>query len=159
VVATSIIGVTGHRELTPEIRAFVRAQITAILREHVMPVLGLSSLADGADQLFAETVLQEGGHLSVIIPATSYESTVEDSRKYNELLAAAQNVTTLDFGTPGPDAYEAAGKRIVDDCDLLVAVWDGAAPRGPGGTYAAVSYAQRIGRPVRICWPDGVTRP
>lgn len=155
----SIIGVTGHRELTAAITTHVRAQIVAMLREQPNPLLGLGSLADGADQLFAETVLQEGGRLHVVLPAAGYENTLHDGKTYQRLLAAAAEVTTLDFTEPGPPAYEAAGRYVAERCDLLVAVWDGDTPRGPGGTFAAVSYARSIGKPVRICWPDGAVRP
>ncbi|MEV4313161.1 hypothetical protein [Actinocrispum sp. NPDC049592] len=155
----SIIGVTGHRELTAVIEAHVRAQIAAILREQPQPVLGMSSLADGADLVFAETVLWQGGTLHAVLPALGYQSTVQDAKTYERLLKAADEVTVLEFDEPGPQAYEAAGRLIVEKCDLLVAVWDGAAPRGPGGTAAAVNYAHSLGRPVRICWPDGAIRP
>ena len=42
------------------------------------------------------------------------------------------------------DAYAAAGRMVMNQSDLLIAVWDGGAPAGPGGTvhtiYEAVSY-------------------
>ncbi|MDM4719304.1 hypothetical protein QTQ03_06720 [Micromonospora sp. WMMA1363] len=35
-------------------------------------LIGLSCLADGADQLFAAAVLEHGGSLEVVAPATEY---------------------------------------------------------------------------------------
>ena len=46
-----------------------------------------------------------------------------------------------------------AGVWIVDHSDLLVAVWDGRAPRGTGGTADVVVYARRVARPVLIVDP------
>ncbi|MEU3622433.1 hypothetical protein [Amycolatopsis coloradensis] len=150
---------TGHRQLTAGITTHLRAKIVAVLGEQPRPLVGVTSLADGADQLFAASVLEQGGAVHVVLPAAGYEATVRDSESYGRLLAAAAEVTVLDFAEPGPDAYSAAGRYIADHCDLLVAIWDGEAPRGPGGTHAAVTYALRIGRPVRVCWPAEAVRP
>jgi hypothetical protein len=154
----SIVGVTGHRELTPRIRQYVRKELTELLRGR-SPLRGLSSLADGADQLFAHTVLREGGRLHAVIPAAGYVNTIREVHLYQRLLAGASETVMLGFDTPGPAAYEAAGRYIVENCDLLVAVWDGAAPRGRGGTFAAVDYARTIGRELVVCWPTGAVRP
>jgi hypothetical protein len=151
------VGVTGHRELTEQIRAHVRVRLAGLLGRR--PVLGLSSLADGADQLFAETVLNRGGRLHAVIPAAGYEKTVVDEDAYRRLLAAASRTTVLDFAEAGPEAYGAAGRFIVERCDLLIAVWDGRRARGPGGTFSTVSYARSVGREVAVCWPDGAVRP
>ena len=58
---------------------------------------------------------------------------------------------------PAPDwldrneAYERAGRYMVDRCDALIAVWDGENPRGQGGTAEIVGLrpgkrrADRVG--------------
>src|SRR5260221_12639223 len=46
------------------------------------------------------------------------------------------------------DAYLAAGKLIVELCDVLVAVWDGEPAAGKGGTADVVAVALASGRPV-----------
>ena len=58
------IGVTGHRSIPQELLAHVRERLRAVLRGHEGPMEALSSLADGADQLFAALVLalRLGGH-------------------------------------------------------------------------------------------------
>jgi len=45
------------------------------------------------------------------------------------------------------EAYEAAGWVVLDQCDLLIAIWDGKAPRGLGGTGQIVHEALRRGIP------------
>ncbi|MFJ8953478.1 hypothetical protein ACIRO1_25525 [Streptomyces sp. NPDC102381] len=52
----------------------------------------------------------------------------------------------------------AAGKEVVDQSDVLLAVWDGKPAGGKGGTADVVAYAQRQGMDVRIIWPLGATR-
>ncbi|MFC3099020.1 hypothetical protein [Alteraurantiacibacter palmitatis] len=48
-----------------------------------------------------------------------------------------------------PDArYAALGRALVREADLLIAVWDGQAPRGPGGTGEVVADALARGVPV-----------
>lgn len=42
--------------------------------------------------------------------------------------------------------------------DQLIVVWDGQPARGYGGTADVVAYADRVGVPVRIVWPEGATR-
>jgi hypothetical protein len=46
------------------------------------------------------------------------------------------------------DAYLAGGLALVDDVDVLVALWDGEPSRGRGGTAEVVQYARDTGTPV-----------
>jgi hypothetical protein len=52
------------------------------------------------------------------------------------------------------DAYAHAGRYIVDHCDVLIAVWDGAPSRGRGGTAEIVQYALERNRPILRVWGD-----
>ena len=45
-------------------------------------------------------------------------------------------------------AYETAGLTIVDNSDLLLAVWDGGAPEGWGGTIEFIERAARNDLPI-----------
>jgi hypothetical protein len=47
-------------------------------------------------------------------------------------------------------AYLSCGRHIVDSSDVLIAIWDGAPARGPGGTGDIVAYARE--RLVPIIW-------
>lgn len=154
------IGCSGHQLVPDAARRFVRDGIAAVLTRADAPIVGLSSLAVGADQLFAELVLDAGGDLKVIVPSDEYESTFDaDGRaRYVALLAAAREVEKLTFPAPTEAAFLAAGRRIVDECELLIAVWDGLRARGVGGTADIVEYARRLGRPVEVVWPSGVAR-
>jgi hypothetical protein len=155
------IGVTGHQKLPEAAKSYARKKIRSLLEKADAPLTGLSSLAAGADQIFAREILDHSGRLWVVIPSKSYQSTLtgEDLAAYRELLSRASDVTRLDFSQPGEAAYNAAGRWIVENCDELVAIWDGQPARGLGGTGDVVAYARELGRKVRVYWPKGVVRP
>lgn len=122
---------------------------------------GVSSLAAGADQRFAQTVLRLGGSLQVVVPSRHYESTFQTQRERDQfarLLDQASQVECLDHEAPSEEAFLEAGHRVVELCDVLIAVWDGLPAQGPGGTADVVAYARSLGRPVTVIWPPGAKR-
>jgi hypothetical protein len=146
----TVVAITGHRDLNDA--ALARRQIEAELARLEPPLIGVSSLAAGADQLFADAVLAAGGTLDVILPGRDYRETLPGDFRgdFDRLLAAADSVTTLDHETVGKDAYVAAGLAMLERCDVLIAVWDGERSRGRGGTADLVRRARELGIPVRI---------
>ena len=115
------------------------------------PVIGISSLAAGADQLFADVVLDQGGELRVILPFEHYADEFTDPearREYEALLSRAREVVVLPMQSTKEASYLAAGQRVAADAELLIAVWDGDPARGLGGTADIVQHALAIGRPV-----------
>ncbi len=148
------LGIVGHRALDPGAAAFVHAESAALLAGEAAAssgVVAVSALAEGADTLFAEAALSAEVPLEIVRPFRRYEDEfpTEHSRtRYRALVAAARRETRLPFAAGSPRAYEAAMRWVADACDVLVAAWDGAPPRGIGGTAGAVRYAESIGRPV-----------
>jgi hypothetical protein len=156
------IGITGHQNLGPATRRSVSAAVSAFLAEvQAQRVVGVTSLAEGADQLFAFSVLAAGGDLHAVIPSTNYETSFSSpaaGRTYASLLDLAASRESLPFSAPSEDAYLAAGERVVDRADILLAVWDGAEAAGKGGTGDVVAYARDRGVKVHIVWPPGAKR-
>ncbi|MEV7418631.1 hypothetical protein [Streptomyces sp. NPDC089919] len=155
------IGVTGHRAIPAELLGHVTEGLRALLRGHDGPMEALSSLAEGADQIFAELALECGADLTVVIPSGDYEATFADPgalARFRRLRGRASQEIRLDYPRATDDAYYAAGTRIADACDRLVAVWDGEPARGRGGTGDIVAYARAAGKPVSVIWRAGVTR-
>ncbi|MCX4525072.1 MULTISPECIES: hypothetical protein [unclassified Streptomyces] len=155
------IGVTGHRSIPGEVLGHVRDGLRAVLRDHEGPLEALSSLAEGADQLFAAIALECGADLTVVIPSGDYEDAFEDPESlagYRRLKGRASQEIRMDFARSTDEAYYAAGTYIADSCDRLVAVWDGRPARGHGGTAEIVAYARALGKPVTVIWREGVTR-
>jgi hypothetical protein len=155
------IGVTGHQHIPPEALEHVTTGINRVLDGASDGLIGVSSLAAGSDQFFASLVLRRGGRLEVILPSKSYEQTFshpEDLNSFNSLLNRAATIETLSFEEPSEEAYLAAGFRVVDLSDLLLAVWDGEPAKGKGGTADIVDYARNRGTRLELVWPSGILR-
>jgi hypothetical protein len=149
------VGVTGHRHLRDSDDLAQRcAELLRIVRESHPHLAACSALAAGADTLFAESALGLGIPLEVVIPYTHYEDdfpTPAERTRYLRLRAAASRVIELPYTDPGPDAYLAAGRWILDHCQLLVAILDDrdqAVPPLQGGTANIVNEAR--GRAMHI---------
>jgi hypothetical protein len=156
-----IVGITGHQSIPDAAFAFVEKGIEQVLRRFSSEFTGVSSLAAGADQLFAETVLRMGGRLHVVIPCDNYETTFVDSHAldlFRHLLSKAEMVEKLNHAHPSETAFLDAGHRVVKISQVLVAVWDGREARGKGGTADIVHYARARGTEVVVVWPSGISR-
>lgn len=155
------IGVTGHRlnrisqrqldRLTPQVRPFL-AQIAASARTPALTLI--SGLAEGADRHVAQLALDAGYALHAVLPFARntylHDFTGAASRQqFSELLARAERVTELP-GRPGfaAQAYGRAGHALLDEADVLLAVWDGLPAQGAGGTAEVVNEACRRRIPV-----------
>ncbi len=146
-----ILGVTGHQELgSDQTIQWVRLKLREIIARHPIDS-GLTCLARGADQLFAEALLEEEIPYTAILASRDYETTFSDQKsleKYNYLLQRAAKVIVLDNESASEEAFFAAGKQVVDGCDCLIAVWNGLPARGLGGTGDVVQYAIKKRRKV-----------
>jgi hypothetical protein len=112
--------------------------------------VGLSSLAPGADSLFAEACAKLHIPLIAILPCQGYESAFEagDLPHYRKLLEGARSHITLSFPSPSQEAFLAAGMHISDHCDVLLAAWNGLPAKGLGGTADIVRHALATQRKV-----------
>jgi len=144
------IGITGHQQLDdPADWNWVSDTIRAELAKLSAPLIGVTSLALGADQLLAVLVLEKGGSIHAVLPYRDIERSFspEDLPAYKRLVAQA-DVEVL--STPGSDAdaYLAAGLRVANLSDVLFAVWNGRPAVGKGGTADVVCYAAERGIPL-----------
>ena len=157
------IGVTSHRNIPVHEEAAVRARIReffATLRREFpgLPLLVLSSLAEGGDQWVAEEALAVGARLIAPLPMArsqyAQDFTAAAARaRFDTLCNAAEIIEVPDVagGTRGRrvDApaghkrdlhYAKAGVYISQHCHLLLAIWDGKASDRLGGTAQVVHY-------------------
>lgn len=144
------VGITGHQRLDDSSAwQWVADMIGSELDAAAPPLVAVTSLAIGADQLLARLTLERGGAVHAVLPFQDIEHTFEeqDQPAYRALLAQAM-AEVLD--TPGTkeDAYFAAGKRVVELADLMLAVWNGLPAKGRGGTADVVRYALERGVPL-----------
>lgn len=178
------VGVTGIRKIDPEIDDRVRAEtalVLALISEEVRKAAQtadsaavyvkqadgsaacrlrlVSPLAEGSDRLVAEEALKAGYALYAPLPfsQSEYEKDFPESIEGFRTLLSAAEVLELD-GTRefANESYREVGRFVARNCDLLVAVWDGATERGPGGTAEIVRFAASLGVPV--WWIDASGR-
>jgi len=157
------VGVTGHRNVDSDDPA-LKQQVREALRDiesrcpegsAATPVnlAVVSALAEGADRIVAREAMDRGVSLEVVLPLppddylTDFEADTSKS-EFRTLLGKASAITEVPIADDRKEAYERAGQAIVDRSDVLLALWDGHAARGRGGTAHIVSYARRQGVPV-----------
>jgi len=161
VVVPLVIGVTSHRNLAANeiepIRQCVRGFFARLRRECPgLPLLLLSALAEGGDQLVAQEALAAGARLlaPLPLPRALYEDDFADpaARAGFDALCARADVVELplhpdqplhEVGSPGTARdrrYAQAGVYIASHCHILLAIWDGKPSHRIGGTAQIVGY-------------------
>jgi class 3 adenylate cyclase len=147
----------------------VRASILAKLQQ-LGPVAAYGSAACGADILCLECMLELGGELHIVLPFPAEQFRAEsvdfqpDGRwgeRFEHLLKCANEVLVIGERPPlgGTSTFEYANLIMTGlarlraqmlDTDLQgLAVWDGAAASGEGGTGSLVSMWQSSGVPLQ----------
>jgi hypothetical protein len=149
------VAIVGHRDLgCAQTSAFVADashDVLSAAQRRWPDMAAVSALAEGADTIFAVAALALGIPLRVVTPFHDYESdfvSPEARRRYAELRDAAETDERLHYVSRSRHAYLAAMRWVVENCDLLVAAWDGRPGLGPGGTADAVQHAVATGREV-----------
>lgn len=154
------VGVTGHRTLPePDLWQWVGQEIDAVLAAIELPIVGVTGLAEGADQRFAERVLARGGTLHAVLAFDGFGASLEGAdaqAAFAVLVEQADVVETIAPRDTRDLAYLAEGERIVELSDVLVAVWNGEPARGTGGTAEVVARAQA--KAIPVCHVDTTTR-
>lgn len=155
------LGITGHQNIPKEAIKFIQDGIKNFVLQIGCDVVGVSSLAAGSDQIFAEIIINLGFKLHVIIPSNKYESTFSDPKvleKFNSLFDKAMIKEELDYSEPSEEAFLNAGYHVVNESDILLAIWDGQKAQGKGGTADIVQYAKSKNKELFILWPEGAIR-
>ncbi len=150
------IGITGHRILTEVDR--IEAGLDEVVRRldaaYPEPWSVISALAEGADRLVAQHLLdREGSQLVAVLPLPrdDYETdfeTVASRQDFGQLLSQATEVVQVPPQLTRDAAYELGGMAVLDRSDVLVTVWDGQGAQGQGGTGAIVAEARHRNLPI-----------
>ena len=153
------IGVTGHRNLDPAQIPAIQHLLRSFLDEltaaaPATPIVVLSQLAEGADQLVASLALRAGFESACVMPLdlATYRSrfTDEGARTEFDRLRAASVVLELpgvaEYATDRNRGYAAAGGFIARHATILLALWDGIESTRPGSTADVV-------RMRTLAWP------
>jgi hypothetical protein len=160
-IAPLIVGVTSHRNLAAAEHAALRKQVREFfegLRRDFpeLPLIVLSALAEGGDQLVARAALEAGARLiaPLPLPPDAYVqdfSSAASRAGFAELSAQAQviqlpllprnTVASIAIAGSQRDAqYAEAGVFIASHSHILMALWDGRASDLLGGTAQIVRY-------------------
>ncbi len=151
-----ILGFTGHRRVENEgkVADVLREVIASIHRDLGGEMIGRSSVASGGDTLFAEACVAGNYGWIALLPFCEAEFKKDfgdaDWKRARALLDKAQRIEILSATTERPGGYLHCGLATVDGADLVVALWDGKAPRGPGGTAQIVEHARLVQKPLII---------
>lgn len=171
------LGVTGHRDVQDKTQLLIllNNEITTLKQNYPhSPLLALSSLAEGADRLFAQVAMEKGIPLHVVLPfekeeyerdfsaTDTKEETVSEFREMYEYAQQTGGVYCVETVIPGSEPmlsltnhpqgslyrdlqYARAGMYLAQRCHILFALWDGLPARGLGGTAQVVNF-RREGR-------------
>ena len=185
-VSPFVVGVTGHRDLSPESLPQVREALVDILHElkERLPESSMrikTGMAAGADLLAVQTALDLGFGVDAVLPmpladyAADFDA--DSLAVLKKLLAHPQvSCTELPFTAQEAAAASAAGVSMRDarysvltqtltrSCSLLIALWNGESSILPGGTgdtvlrYLGVR-SDRNKDDVRLQFLDAATDP
>jgi hypothetical protein len=155
------IALAGHRDLSPETAGLVddaiRDELSRTVRGSHRAVVGVTCLAQGAEQLLARAISDLGGELEVVIPACTFCARLPAQARpeYQALLARSRALHHLPAAEPDERACREAGYFMLVLADQLLAVWDGTNPHGADATATVVAAARARGLPVTVVWPTG----
>jgi hypothetical protein len=170
------VGVTGHRLSKMEgVDLAALAVRTSTLLDAIASEMGtgaridlVTCLADGADSIAAQVAMARGWRLEAVLPFPR-ETYAEDfvpgpaRAAFEAELTAATRVFVFDCPRSTEDAnllaYERAGRVVLAQCDVLVALWDGGPARGRGGTSQIVAEAVAGDIPVIHLDPHDTAAP
>lgn len=134
-------------------------QASSVQRRRGVELRCICALAEGADLLFAQAALDLNYSLSAALPfhREIYRddfASPEAKSAYDRLLGQAISVYELD-GVYGDElAYRTVGRLLIEQSDIMLAIWDGRPERGPGGTGEVIREARNAGVPVIAISPN-----
>ena len=154
-----IIGITGHRDLKEECVSHYEDQINSLLidlKKEDTNIVIYSSLADGADRMVVKEGIKLDIPFIVVLPMLKdkYQIDFDDTslKEFKSLLYQSQEIITIplsedntldeisSYSSQRDTQYEAVGQYIAENCDSLIALWDGKYINLVGGTGEIVKY-------------------
>ncbi|MBN2045218.1 MAG: hypothetical protein JW757_09380 [Anaerolineales bacterium] len=116
----------------------------------------ISPLAEGTDRLVVHCLI-DNLPIDLIVPLPADQQTyLEDfnseksKKEYQKLISRAKQVIDLTKIDSSERNYLGAGRYVLENCDVLLAIWDGKPSRGAGGTGQIVEEAR--GKNLPVAW-------
>ena len=142
------IAITGHRpdKLNKEwdgvgpCSDFIRSCVSKVL-ERNPPSLIISGMALGVDMLFAEMAIERNLPLLAAIPCKDQERMwpTPSKLRYRQILGYENCETHYVSESYSGYAMQKRNEYMVDNCDILIGIFDGT----KGGTYNCLQYAKK----------------
>ena len=137
---------TGHRPEKIDDPVWVKRQIKDALTVPLVPNFLVQGMASGVDLWSAQIARQLGILYECAKPWAGHKPRKDDQKLYDEVLHFADKITNVNEAEdyPGPWVYQNRNKYMVQQADVVLAVWDGT----PGGTANCVQYAVKKNLPI-----------
>ncbi len=158
------IGITGKQDIREDQIAFVHKKIEERINEILdengtREFIGFTSLARGADTIFADVVKNKFHKpLQIVLPFSVDQyrqnfTNPEDLKTFDTWINEYANVKIIEKGNILDEktkntAYEETGRFLVDNCKEVIIVWDQSKPSGQGGTAEILGLIARR-RPIK----------
>ncbi len=171
-----VVAYTGHRSLANERLVANAAQaaldgLEAVAARRGSTIVLVGSAAKGADVIILEAA-QRRSHpnlLKLPFALDRFELAAPPALRA-KLERLVRESTAVEYAPPGltdDEAYLEAGLQTLEPADVLLAVWNGEASRGTGGTAEIIHAAHGVGVPVvhihahtgEITWPESFRPP
>lgn len=145
------IGIAGHRYLAEvdKLTAGINEALDTIERVFGDPTFRvISSLAEGADRLAVRLILErQGAKLVAVLPLPESDyladfTTPETKTKFLSLFNQAEEIIHIQPAPTREEAYARAGTYLLENCDVVLFIWDGLDSQGLGGTGDVVAAAR-----------------
>lgn len=146
------VAITGHRpEDIGVAERWVKEQLATVFME-LMPTQVFVGMAAGVDLWAADVALTLGFPIVACKPWAGHYPRVADRELYLKVWdEAAEQVNVSDSETyTSPQLYHARNHYMVDNSDVVIAVWGG---KTSGGTYQCLKYAKQHNKPYIVIDP------
>lgn len=108
----------------------------------------ITGMAPGVDLIFAQEALKRRTPLLCFYAYEPVKYSEEEQKIIDNPLTTVMTAS----GSYSKSSFIIRDRRMVDDCDILLAVWDGIEQ---GGTWETVKYAEDNNKPIVFCpWDE-----
>jgi hypothetical protein len=151
------IAITGHRQIniSDVLINSINSTLEDLLDQFIeSDIYLLSPLAEGSDQLVAKLAMQFPGVKLIVPLPLSVDEYLEDfssddsKQQFLELLKIANKIIPLTPVKNHQMAYHNLGEYLVNECDSLLAIWNGIYTNKIGGSGEVVRMAVTTKKPV-----------
>jgi uncharacterized phage-like protein YoqJ len=153
-----VVAFTGHRptkcggyDVPNETYNRICRDIQSAL-ERLGPKRVISGMALGVDQWAAQICVDMNIPFIAAVPFEGQEKVwpAKSKKLYQELLDKAERIVVVVKGKYAAWKMQRRNEWMVDNCDVVIAIWDGSS----GGTANCVAYAKSVGKKIIRIAPD-----